>query len=60
MSQAIFGAPKPRTPAVGGSSTPREKKIADTKASSRLAKSDVKTELAKNNLVKVLTGRVTP
>jgi len=63
MGQAIFGANNLNNPGntvIGGSSMVREKRMKDIKASSRVAKSDVKTAQAKSNVIKGLTGRVTP
>ena len=63
MAQSIFGANNlnnPNSTVIGGSSKPRERVRADTKLSSRMAKSDTKTAQAKSNVIKGLTGRETP
>jgi len=60
MGLAIFGQPKPTIPPISGSSMPREATRSDTKLSSRLAKSNVKTARNRSDSGKRITGRITP
>jgi len=60
MSLPIFGAGKKRKPLVGGSSMPKEKRMADIKLSSRRAKSSMEFLPTRSESGKKIVGSETP